>query len=205
MSTIEIVIIGAGGHASVIADMARKLGHIIVGLLDDNCPVGKIAFGVPISGKISDCRQFCDKVFVIGIGDNMTRENIANTYNLSYATMIHPAAVLGEDVEIEEGTVVMAGAIINSGTVIGRHCIINTGAIIEHDSKICDYAHISPGVTMGGGVQIGKYSHVGIGATIKNGIEVCNNVVVGAGAVVVKNVTHSGTYVGVPARIYLTT
>ena len=41
-------------------------------------------------------------------------------------TLIHPDAVIAEDVKIGIGTMVMAGAVINLGTRIGQGCIINT-------------------------------------------------------------------------------
>lgn len=65
---------------------------------------------------------------IIAIGNNKIRRNIAEKYSLDYISLIHPNAVIANDVQIGAGTVVMAGAIINSGTIIGRHCIINSGA-----------------------------------------------------------------------------
>ena len=46
---------------------------------------------------------------------------------------------------------------------------------------------------------MGESTHVGIGATVINNIEICKDTVVGGGAVVVRNITESGTYIGVPA------
>ncbi len=46
------------------------------------------------------------------------------------AAVVHPAASVGRDVEIGEGTVVMAGCVINSGARVGRNVIVNTGATI---------------------------------------------------------------------------
>ncbi|NMA64614.1 MAG: acetyltransferase, partial [Clostridiaceae bacterium] len=98
------------------------------------------------------------------------------------------------------GTVVMAGVVINSSTRIGKGCIINTGATIDHDNVIEDYVHISPGVNTAGTVRVGCGTWLGIGSVVSNNITVTNNCRVGAGAVVVKDITETGTYVGVPAR-----
>ena len=49
---------------------------------------------------------------------------------------MHPTAVIGKDVNIEEGSCVMANAVVNAGARIGKHCIINTCAVVEHDN-IC--------------------------------------------------------------------
>ena len=70
--------------------------------------------------------------------------------------LIHPSAIIGEQVEMADGTVIMAGVIINSCTKIGRGCIINTASTIDHDNIIEDYVHISPGVHLAGNVRVGK-------------------------------------------------
>lgn len=201
----KVVIIGAGGHAKVIADIIEKSGDEIVGFLDDNKEIGTTIINeYKVIGDLNN--RFTMAVtkenleFIIAIGDNKKREEISHSPNLKFYTAIHPSAQIGLDVEIQEGTVIMANACINSSAKIGKHCIINTGAIIEHDNIIEDFVHISPNVALGGTVKIGKSTHVGIGSTIKNNITICENCKIGAGAVVVKDIEKEGTYIGVPAK-----
>ena len=201
----KVVIIGAGGHAKVIADIIEKSGDEIVGFLDDNKKKGtNIIKEYKVIGDFNNRFPLAiansDYEFIIAIGDNKKREEISHSPNLKFYTAIHPSAQMGLDVEIQEGTVIMANACINSSAKIGKHCIINTGAIIEHDNIIEDFVHISPNVALGGTVKIGKSTHVGIGSTIKNNITICENCKIGAGAVVVKDIKEEGTYVGVPAK-----
>ncbi len=201
----NVVIIGAGGHAKVIADIIKKSGDTIVGFLDDNKKIGEhIILNYKVIGNLADrisiSKSNPDYEFIIAIGDNKKREEISHSPNLKFYTAIHPSAQIGLDVEIQEGTVIMANACINSSAKIGKHCIINTGAIIEHDNIIEDFVHISPNVALGGTVKIGKSTHVGIGSTIKNNITICENCKIGAGAVVVKDIEKEGTYIGVPTK-----
>ncbi len=201
----KVVIIGAGGHAKVIADIIEKSGDEIVGFLDDNKKKGtNIIKEYKVLGDFNNRFPLAiansDYEFIIAIGDNKKREEISHSPNLKFYTAIHPSAQIGLDVEIKEGTVVMANSCINSSAKIGKHCIINTGAIIEHDNIIEDFVHISPNVALGGTVKIGKNTHVGIGSTIKNNITICENCKIGAGAVVVKDIEKEGTYIGVPAK-----
>lgn len=201
----KVVIIGAGGHAKVIADIIKKSGDEIIGFLDDNKKKGtNIIKEYKVLGDFNNRFPLAiansDYEFIIAIGDNKKREEISHSPNLKFYTAIHPSAQMGLDVEIQEGTVIMANACINSSAKIGKHCIINTGAIIEHDNIIEDFVHISPNVALGGTVKIGKSTHVGIGSTIKNNITICENCKIGAGAVVVKDIKEEGTYVGVPAK-----
>jgi len=197
----NVIIIGAGGHAKVIADIILKNNDTLLGFLDDNKSKNEIILGYPILGKINDIHLFEDKTaFIIGIGDNFIRKSVSNKHDVKWHTAIHPSANIGTDVDIKEGTVVMANAVINVSTKIGRHCIINTGVIIEHDNIISDYVNISSGTSLGGIVNIGECTFMGIGINVKNNINIINNCVIGAGATIVKNITESGTYVGIPAR-----
>lgn len=202
----KVVVIGAGGHAKVVADIVIKNKDILLGFLDDNINLNvNIVDEYSILGKIEECIKIHEKdekiKFVIAIGNNITRSEIAQKYMLPYYNAIHPTATIGMNVEIKEGTVVMAHTSINSNAKIGKHCIINTGSIVEHDNIISDFVHISPKVALGGTVRVGEKTHIGIGATIRNNINIGDNIVIGAGAVVVKNIEKQGTYMGVPAKI----
>lgn len=202
----NVVIIGAGGHAKVIADIIEKSGDIVYGFLDDNKEIGeKIVKNYNVLGKISECKYLQSDIkelyFVIAIGNNYIRKDIYERYTLNYYTAIHPSCNLGIDVKIKEGTVIMPNVCINASSKIGKNCIINTGAIIEHDNDIQDYVHISPNATLCGTVQIGSCTHIGAGAIVKNNLSITDNCTIGAGAVVVKNIEEEGTYVGVPAKI----
>lgn len=188
----NVIIIGAGGHARVIADIVRAAGDNLLGHLDDHAPS---------LGPVSDFVKYPDAHFIIGIGSAAVRRRMAEAMTgVKWYTAIHPTAVIGSNVTIGQGTAVMAGALIGPGASIGFHAIVNTGAIVEHDNQIGDFAHISVGVKLAGTVTIGDSSWIGIGAVVSNNLSICGECMVGAGAVVVKNITEPGTYVGVPAR-----
>ena len=194
----KVIIIGAGGHAKVIADIIEKSGDQIVGFLDDKIEKNTIIVkGYKVIGDLNNRFPLSiankDYEFITAIGDNKKRKEISTSSNLKFYTAIHPSAQIGLDVKIEEGTAIMANVCINSSARIGKHCIINTGAIIEN------FVHISPNATLGGTVKVGENTHIGIGSVVKNNITICKNCTVGAGAVVVKNIEKEGTYIGVPA------
>ena len=201
----NVIIMGAGGHAKVIADIIKKSGDNVYGFLDDHMEINTTVIeSYKVIGKISECMNFKDTIenakFIIGIGNNAIRKEIAEKYEIDYYTAIHPMACIGMSVSIEKGTVVMPFACINASSKVGKHCIINTGALVEHDNIISDYVHISPKAALAGTVKIGEGTQVGINATVKNNISITNNCLIGAGAVVVKNIEESGTYIGVPAK-----
>lgn len=200
----SVIIIGAGGHGKVIADIIKKSGDKIYGFLDDSQKNSNLFIGYPILGDVNSYKAFKKKCeFIIAIGNSEVREAITQKLNsVKWYTAIHPTSVISViDTKIQEGTVVMANAVINAGSHIGKHCIINTGAIIEHDNLIEDYVHISVGAKLAGSVHIGKSTWIGIGANINNNLNICNNCMIGAGATVVTDITTVGTYVGVPAKM----
>lgn len=197
----DVIIIGAGGHAKVIADIVRKSGDNLVGFLDDSKEAGTEFFDAFILGNTDSYSEHQDKEFIIAIGNNPIRQKIAQKMQgVTFYTAIHPTAVIAEGVTVGEGTCVMANAVVNADAKIGKHCIVNTASVVEHDNRISDYVHISPAAALAGTVTVGERTHIGIGAKVKNNTDICADVVVGAGAVVVKNITEAGTYVGVPAR-----
>ena len=199
----NVVIIGAGGHAKVIADIITKSNDTVIGFLDDNLDIQNktIYLNKTVLGTIKDIDKYKEYYFIIGIGNNNIRENIANSYDLKWYTAIHPNAIIANEVSIEEGSVVMAGSIINTGTKIGKHCIINTKSSLDHDNIIENYVHISPGATLAGTVHIKEKTWICAGATIINNITIAKNNIIGAGSVVIKDINEeNSTYVGVPTR-----
>lgn len=194
-----IIILGAGGHAKVIADILLLRGESFIGFLDDNA-VGT-TLNYPILGKISDVvnySEYCS--FIIGIGNNETRRTIAGQYNVKWRTAVHPTAIVARDVNIAEGSVVMAGAVINPSASIGKHSIINTSAVVEHDNRIGSFVHIAVGAKLGGLVSVGDDSWVGIGSSVRECVNICAKCMIGAGAAVISDIVEPGTYVGVPAK-----
>lgn len=196
----RLVIVGAGGHGKVIADIALKNGYTDISFVDDNA-TGK-CLNFPIIGTSEKLKAMNDTKtdFVIAVGNNHIRKKIAESHDLNWVKLIHPSAQIAYGVEIGEGTVVMAGVVINSDAKVGMHCIINSCAVIEHDNRLGDFVHISPNAVLGGTVYVGDNTHVGIGTTVRNNVTIGENTVIGAGAVVVKNIS-GGIYVGIPASL----
>lgn len=198
----KIVIVGAGGHGKVIADIAKKNGYTTICFLDDDLS-HKECGGYPIVGTTSDAEKYLGFDCIVAIGNAKIRQKIQQyleALHLKLTVLVHPAAIVAEDVRIGTGTVVMAGCVINPGATIGQGCIINTSSSVDHDCQIADYVHVSVGAHVAGTVQVGRSTWIGAGATVSNNLYICENCIIGAGAVVVKDILEGGTYTGVPAK-----
>lgn len=196
----KLIIIGAGGHGKVCADIAKLMGYKEVVFLDDN-PNLKSCGRYAVIGPTSLISQIGGDVF-IAIGDNIVRRKISSL--ISYdriATLIHPNAVIADTVKIGRGTVIMAGTVINADAKIGEGCIINTCSSVDHDCKVGNFVHIAVDSHVAGTVSIGANCFLGAGSIVINNVDVCDNLKLGAGAVVVDDIEQSGVYVGIPAKM----
>lgn len=196
---MKLIIIGASGHGRVVADIAKKCGYDEIVFLDNNLNNAACA-GYPVLGTDAMVSQLEGDLF-IAVGNGLIRKKLMDrNTDKRFPVLIHPNAVVADDVEIGRGSVVMAGAVINPGVKIGEGAIINTCASVDHDCKLEDFVHVSVGAHVAGTVTIGENTWIGAGATVSNNVNICGGCMIGAGAVVIKDIDESGTYVGVPAR-----
>ncbi|MEG1947698.1 MAG: acetyltransferase [Lachnospiraceae bacterium] len=200
----KLLIVGAGGHGKMAGEIAELSGkYQCIQFLDDH-PSVKKKITYDVLGKIEEIEKYIKEYdFFVAIGNESIREKIQNNIEKedgNVITLIHPNAVIGHDVAIEAGSIIMPGTVINVGSHIGRGVIVNTASSIDHDNKLADFVHIAVGAHLAGTVTIGTKTWIGAGAVISNNIEICSECMIGAGAVVVKDIKEAGTYVGVPAR-----
>lgn len=207
----DIIIIGASGHASVVLDCIEKeKRYRVIGFIDSFKSKGELFFGHSILGTEDDLPNIMasNEIFggIIAIGDNWSRKVIADKIksiypNFKYITAVHPSTIIGKNVTLGKGTVLMPGVIINSSSVVGEHCILNTNSCLEHDSSIGDFSSISPSVCTGGNIHIGTLSAICLGVTIIEGITIGNSVVVGAGSLVLNDISDKVVAYGSPATV----
>ena len=205
----NIIIIGGGGHARVLIASLKVLRCEIIGILHpDASLIGHYIDGVCVLGNDDKLRDYAPDTIelVNGLGSVSLPEKRKDIYikfkkdGYSFASIVHPSAIVVDDVKIGEGVQIMAGAIIQTGCLIGDNAIINTGAIVDHDCKIGAHVHIAPGSAISGSVEIGEMVHIGTGASIIQGKKIGDSVIIGAGSVVIENVPSNYEVVGVPAR-----
>ena len=207
---LPILIIGAGGHAKVVADALRAAGEHILGFADENpAKHGTQVLGLPVLGSDEVIKaRLTDEIRLangIGsVGSLVPRRDVYLRFHglgYTFVTVVHPRAVVAAAAELEEGAQVMAGAVVQPGATVGVNSIINTGAIVDHDCVIGRHCHIAPGCVLSGGVAIADECHIGTGASVRQGVNLGIRTVVGAGAAVVSDFSGNSTVAGVPARI----
>ncbi|MGH8612395.1 MAG: acetyltransferase [Gammaproteobacteria bacterium] len=199
-----VYILGAGGHAKVVASTLLAAGYRGAGFFDDDAGKwGQTVLGLPVLGDLS--QALCiegEMAAVIAIGDNKRRREIATTYtNIKWLSIIHPRAYVHPTVRLGPGTVIFAGAVIQPDARIGEHCIVNTLASVDHDCHIGALVHIAPGAHLAGNVLVGEGVLIGLGSSVMPHVSIGARTVVGAGSAVVGDLPPDVTATGVPARI----
>lgn len=197
-----LYIMGAGGHATVVADSADLSDFSSVTFVDDNPDlIGTELLNISINGPIETVLKEKTAKLHLAIGNNQTRSELKEKFKQhEFATLLSSKAVISQHAMINAGAFIAPLAVIAVNVIIGESTIVNHQAIVDHDCVIGDSCHIAPNATLGGNVTIGDRVMIGANATILPGVSIASDVVVGAGAVVTKDIRSPQTVVGVPAR-----
>ena len=204
-----LVIIGAGGFGREVLELVLDINRAaptfeFLGFLDDGEVDGALLarLAAPLLGPSSRLAGL-ETDYVIGIGAAEPRRRIdalARASGHRPATLRHPWATVGQDVQVDDGAIIAAGARLTTHVVIGRHAHVNLNCTVGHDAVIEDFATLFPGVHLGGGCVIEEGASLGLGSVILPNVRVGRSAVVGAGAVVVRDVAHGATVLGAVAR-----
>ena len=186
-----VIVLGAGGHASVLVDILRSQGVIPLALVAPTTGVPRVVLAdIPLwNDEAKILAHHPDEVDLVnGIGSlpgNTLRAELFARYRVlgyHFAQVVSPKAIISDYAALEEGVQIMAGAIIQAGSRIGANSIINTGAIVDHECHIGGDNHVAPGAVLSGCVETGAEVHIGTGAAVIQGISIGTRAVVGAGA-----------------------
>jgi sugar O-acyltransferase (sialic acid O-acetyltransferase NeuD family) len=204
----RILLFGGGNQVHYTIDIIEKENkYEIIGIIDSVHPIGTERYGYRVIGRqenlIPIINQYRIDAGLITIGDNWSRFKVYNSIieqvpSFEFINAIHPSVIIGKNVELGFGIVMMAGVIVNPLSKIGNFTFFATGCQVEHDCIIEDYASVSAGSVMGGYVTIGKYSAITLGVTILDRLKIGENSVIGSGSLVLKDVPDNVLAYGNP-------
>lgn len=163
---MRLIILGAGGHGKVVADIAKQTGkYKEIFFLDDNSQEAEV---------LGMCFQYlefqsADTEMYPAFGNNTVRiqwENKLLEAGISLAKIIHPLAYVSPLAEVAPGCVIMPYAVVNTGTKIKKACIINIGAMVDHDCILEEGCHLAPGAIVKGENHLPKGMKVDSGEVV---------------------------------------
>lgn len=184
-------LIGAGGHArEVMMQMGCKLPCFV----DDQYANGDT---LPLSKFDPD--KF---IVMVTVGDSKDRYDIVSKLPQStkYFTFIHPTALIGEDVNIGEGSFIGAHSILTTNIKLGKHSLLNRANHIGHDTVIGSFLSMMPGAIISGNCTIYDCVYLGTNSSVKEKTSIHSFTTVGLNAGVIKNINEPGIYIGLPAK-----
>ncbi len=211
-SSAQLLILGAGGHAAVVAESAQRAGFSVVGIASTEAPNG----GAPLQalayvGDPDDaCEMGATRIdamvrdgvrLIAAVGDAAIRARWMTRFGSNaFATIVDPSAVVSPSATLGIGVFIGTRAVVHARASVSDGAILNTACVVEHDCVIGECAHISPAAVLCGGVHVGAHAHIGAGAVIIPLMAIGARARIGAGAVVVRAVEADTTVMGVPAR-----
>ncbi|WP_337996590.1 acetyltransferase [Oleispirillum naphthae] len=204
-----LIVIGAGGHGRVVADLARAAGFAVAGFLDPAPTLrGAEVDGLPVLGDDAYLASAAPGSVLLangvgGAGKPEIRRAVFERFAAAghlFPALVHPCAHTAGNVTFDPGCQVMAGATLQTGVQVGVNALVNTGAVIDHDCRIGAHAQVAPGAVLCGGVTVEDDAHVGAAACVIQCLCVGAGAMVAAGAVVIRDVPPQARVAGVPAR-----
>lgn len=199
MAARRLLILGAGGHARAVADVAAECGWTVAGFTDR-------PGGVARPDVVGDDTQIAELIHsgkvdaaVVGVGNTALGRRVELFEILRKAdavipSLVHPRAIVSRSCTIGDGAVVFPGVVLGAGVKVGENAVIYSNAVAEHDCRIADHAYLSPGVILCGGVTVETLAFIGAGAVVLPGVTVGVHVKVGAGVVVRDDIRSAGRH-----------
>jgi sugar O-acyltransferase (sialic acid O-acetyltransferase NeuD family) len=206
----DLVILGAGGHASDVLSVAEAINelapstHRVVGLLASGAADLQRFAGrdVRLLGPISMLAEL-SAPYVIGVGYPEGRRSVHDEIvhvGLPALTLVHPKATVCARVAIGEGTVIMNGAHVGPSAILGEHVYVGHNSVVSHDVSAGNYCSVFPGAVLSGNVHLGSEAMIGANATVLENRSIGDGATVAAGATVISDVPSGVTVMGTPAR-----
>lgn len=205
------VLLGAGGHASVVLALLRELQCEVLGVSDPALLSQSVLQwqGLPVFDDATVlAKHLPTTVFLAnGVGFVQTpepRQGVFDTYaqmGFVFPALVHPFSWVAADVLVGEGVQIMAGAVVQTGAQLGANTLVNTGARIDHGCQIGPHSHVACGAIICGNVHLGTHTFIGAGAVMIQGIGLGDHCTVGAGSVVLHSHGNHHRLVGSPARV----
>lgn len=140
---------------------------------------------------------------IIAISNVQIRKKIFEylTGKVSFYNFIHPTAIIGINVEIAEGCLIMPYVVITTNISIGKSAFINIGSVIGHDCTIGNFCSMAPHTDLGGHVKLGNLVTLSTKTTIAPRQKIGNEAFIGSGSVVLRNIPAGVKAVGNPVKI----
>ena len=189
---MKLALFGYGGHAR---EAACQIEQEVTFFVDDK-------YANDVAKPISEFNPE-EYMIIVAVADSKDRADIVAKLpkETKYFTFIHPSVhIMDDNIQVGVGSFIGANSILTTNIKLGNHALLNRGNHIGHDSVAGDFFSMMPNAVVGGNVTLGDNVYLGSCSNVREKINITSDVLIGMNAAVVKDITESGTYVGVPAK-----
>ncbi len=160
----SLLILGAGGHGCVVAELARACGYSRVDFADDAAP-GAVC---TLSGLPSVAARY--DAMTVSVGNLSMRKDLfarIETLAVPCPPLVSPNAFVSPSAQIGPGALVLPGAIVHTNAVVGIGAIISAGAVIDHDAVVGPCAHVDAGAVVAARASVSPLTKVPAGTCVR--------------------------------------
>ena len=211
----KIIIIGGKGNGTLVLSTIKDINIIkkeweVLGFLNDR--ETDDIYGYPVLGKVDyetvhKYMEDPDVFFYYAlISVKLNYKFLPKLHNLQiplerFATLVHPTAVVADNVKIGYGTVIMAQCCISAYSEVGNFVQMLPQSFMGTQAKLCDYAYMAPKAYVGAYSTLNVGAYMGPGSSIIEFQNMGEWSLAGMGTVIIKSVPDYTKVVGNPARV----
>jgi sugar O-acyltransferase (sialic acid O-acetyltransferase NeuD family) len=209
MMTERLILVGGGEFGRELINWTDDLvdqgkSIPVTGFLDDN-PDALRGFQYPVAylGSIQSYVPQAGDRLLMAVGNPLIKKSLFADLKLrgcTFATLIHPSAVVARTAILGEGVVVCPQAFISADAIVGDLCAVNGSSSVGHDVKLGSFATLSAHVDLTGWVNVDECVFFGSGARVLPKVKIGYGARIGAGAVVMRSVPADAVVYAPPAK-----
>ena len=162
---MNLYIVGAGAFAREVLCWVKacpewEVAWQFKGFIVDGYPKGyQIKNHGQVVDSIQDYKPKHNDILINGIANVGKKEKILPTLNskhCKFATVVHPTAILGSNVNIGTGGVICPYSILTCDIDLGDFCSLNLNCSVGHDVTTGHFLHMNSYSEIGGKCTIGN-------------------------------------------------
>ena len=211
--TKPLLIVGAGGYAKEVAQIAKRLDP-------NGMRWTRISYVAVSRAEIGTERPFgrvdyCDEDILSGaltadvilaVGEPQLRVSIAERYTivptLSFPNLIDPSVDYDPAlIRMGVGNVIHRNVTMTLNAVMGDFNFFNKNSILSHDTTVGSFNTISPAATILSNSRLGDACSIGANACVLPKVRIADRTMLGASSLLRHDVDEPGhVFIGVPAK-----
>ncbi|MBN2682513.1 MAG: hypothetical protein JXR58_08385 [Bacteroidales bacterium] len=213
----KIIIWGGKGNGTVVLNTIIDINNLsatkqyeVIGFVNNKHKETVSIEGIPVLGDIDIINELVDKhdaYFLNAISSVNTMNIVKNTIDKilinesnRLINIIHPSAIIGNNVKLGNGCFIGHQSYIGQNAIIEDNCFIHAQCYVARDSIIKKHTYLAPKAYVGAEAIIENSVYIGVGALIKERVHINEFSIIGMGSIIVEDIPEKSKYYGEKAK-----